>query len=227
MERKFNSISEEGKALVMEFMATVKGEVERKEIVAYVKEHISDKEKLSDGTMAGVIKMLTTSGELVVVSRGRYKKGIKLESLSVREKVLTLFHNFQRDLNKAATISVINVTKEDIEFCQKVSEISNEIESRLWALEDDTDVSETPEKAEPVKDTEKVEPVKATEKAEPAKGTEKVEPVKATEKAEPVKGTEKVETVKATEKAKPAKATEKAEPAKAKAKVEANKATPV
>lgn len=166
MERKFNSISEEGKALVMEFMATVKGEVERKEIVAYVKEHISDKEKLSDGTMAGVIKMLTVSGELVVVSRAKYKKGIKLESLSVKEKVLALFQNFQRDLNKAATVSVFNLTKEDIEFCQKVNEISNDIESRLWDLEEATDVTEpeTAEKAEPVKVTEKVEPAKATKK---------------------------------------------------------------
>lgn len=175
MERKFNSMSEEGKALVMEFMATVNGEVERKEIVAYVKEHISDKEKLSDGTMAGIVKSLTISGELVVVSRARYKQGVKLENLSVKEKVLTLFENFQRDLNKAATIRVIDLTKEDIDFCQRVSEISNYIESQLWKLEEGTEVSEQ-------ETSKKVEPVKATEKVGPAKATGKVEAVKATTK---------------------------------------------
>ena len=166
METKFNSMTEEGKALVMEFMATVNGEVERKEIVAYVKEHISDKEKLSDGTMAGIVKSLTISGELVVVSRARYKQGVKLENLSVKEKVLTLFENFQRDLNKAATIRVIDLTKEDIDFCQRVSEISNYIESQLWKLEEGAEVSEqeTSKKVEPVKATEKVEPAKATTK---------------------------------------------------------------
>lgn len=69
MEKKFNSISEEAKALINEFMATVTGEVERKEIIAYVKGHISDKEKASDGVLAGAVKMLTSSGELVVVNR--------------------------------------------------------------------------------------------------------------------------------------------------------------
>ena len=173
MERKFNSMSEEGKALVMEFMSTVNGEVERKEIVAYVKEHISDKEKLSDGTMAGIVKSLTISGELVVVSRARYKQGVKLENLSVKEKVLTLFENFRKDLNKAATVRVIDLTKEDIDFCQRVSEISNYIESQLWKLEEGTVEQET---------TKKVEPAKATEKVEPAKATGKVEAVKATTK---------------------------------------------
>lgn len=169
MEKKFNSISEEGKALVMEYMATTSGmEVERKEIVAYVKDHISNKEKLSDGVMAGCIKMLTASGELVVVNRARYKKGMKMENLSLKEKVLALFNGFQKDLNKAVTVNVFDLTDSDMEFCRKVNELSNEIESRLWQLEEAGESKEETE-AEPVKATvkeekPKAEPVKATTK---------------------------------------------------------------
>lgn len=148
MEKKFNSISEEGKALVMEFMATVNGaECERKEIVAYVKNNISNKDTLSDGIMAGCIKMLTASGELVVVNRARYKKGVKLESLSLKDKVLTLFNGFQKDLNKALTVNVFDLTDADMALCRKINELSNEIESKLWELE------ETEETQEPVKTT--------------------------------------------------------------------------
>lgn len=136
MEKKFNSISEEVKALVMEFMATVEGECERKEIVSYVKERIGNKETLTDGIMAGGIKMLTASGELVVVNRARYRKGVKMESLSIREKVLALFNGFQKDLNKAVTVNVFDLTDDDMAFCKKVNELSNEIESRLWKLEE-------------------------------------------------------------------------------------------
>lgn len=146
MEKKFNSISEEVKALVMEYMATVEGDVERKEIVAYVKENISNKETLTDGIMAGGIKMLTASGELVVVNRARYKKGVKLESLSLREKVLALFNGFQKDLNKAVTVNVFDLTDTDLAFCKKVNELSNEIESKLWELEEVAEPAKTPAK---------------------------------------------------------------------------------
>lgn len=158
MEKKFNSISEEGKALVMEFMATVKGDIERKEIVAYVKEHISNKETLTDGIMAGCIKMLTASGEIVVVNRARYKKGVKLESLSLREKVMALFNGFQKDLNKAVTVNVFELTEADLAFCKKVNELSNEIESKLWELE------EVAEQKEPEPTNTEPEPAKAPAK---------------------------------------------------------------
>lgn len=158
MEKKFNSMSDEGKALVMEFMNTVEGEVERKEIVAYVKENISDKSKLSDGIMAGVIKMLTATGEIVVVNRARYKKGTKLESLTLREKVLALFNGFQKDLNKAVTVNVFDLTDSDLAFCKQVNELSNEIESKLWELE------EVVEQTEPEPPHTEPEPAKAPAK---------------------------------------------------------------
>lgn len=150
MEKKFNSISEEVKALVMDFMATVNGECDRKEIVSYVRENISNKDTLTDGIMAGGIKMLTASGELVVVNRARYKKGMKLESLSLRDRVLALFSGFQKDLNKAVTVNVFDLTDSDLAFCKKVNELSNEIESKLWELEEAVTVMEKAE-AEPAK----------------------------------------------------------------------------
>ena len=91
MEKKFNSISEEVKTLINEFMETVNGECDRKDIVKYVKEHVQDISVVSDGIIAGSIKMLTASGALVVVSRARYKKGIKIDNLCLKEKVIALF----------------------------------------------------------------------------------------------------------------------------------------
>lgn len=145
MEKKFSSASEEVKALINEFMASVEGEVERKEIVAYVKSHINE---VSDGVLAGAIKVLTASGELVVVNRAIYKKGTKLESLTLREKVLALFNGFQKDLNKAVTVNVFDLTDTDLNFCKKVNELSNEIESQLWKLEEvvTVEVQEEPAK---------------------------------------------------------------------------------
>lgn len=144
MEKKFSSASEEVKTLINEFMASVEGEVERKEIVAYVKSHINE---VSDGVLAGAIKVLTASGELVVVNRAIYKKGTKLESLTLREKVLALFNGFQKDLNKAVTVNVFDLTDTDLNFCKKVNELSNEIESQLWKLEEVATVEVQPEPA--------------------------------------------------------------------------------
>lgn len=143
MEKKFNSISEEVKALVNEFMATVTGECDRKAIVKYVREHVSEKDNLTDGVMAGSIKMLTASGELVVVSRGRYKRGARIENLCLKEKVIALFEAFQRDLQKVCTVNLLGVSNEDMEFIQKVSALSNQLECDIWKLEE---VDEVPEK---------------------------------------------------------------------------------
>lgn len=158
MERKFNSISEEVKALVNEFMGTVKGECDRKEIVKYVKEHISNKDNARDTVLAGALKMMVTSGELVVVSRARYKKGVKMEQLGLKEKVVALFEAFQRDLQKACTVNLLGVSNEDMEFIQKVSALSNQLECDIWKLEESEElpitgekVKEEPKTAEPTK----------------------------------------------------------------------------
>lgn len=158
MEKKFNSISEEVKTLVNEFMATVKGECDRKDIVKYVKEHVQDRSVVSDGIIAGSIKMLTATGELVVVSRARYKKGIKIDNLCLKEKVIALFETFQRDLQKACTVNLLGVSNEDMEFIRKVSALSNQLECDIWKLEEGDEVpekegqvKEEPKAAEPTK----------------------------------------------------------------------------
>lgn len=166
MEKKFNSISEEAKALVNEFMGTVKGECDRKDIVKYVKEHISNKDTLSDGVMAGCIKMLTATGELVVVSRARYRKGVKIDNLCLKERVIALFEAFQRDLQKACTVNLLGVSNEDMEFIQKVSALSNQLECDIWKLEE---VDGVPEKE--VQDKEGPKAAEAVKKPEAKKET--------------------------------------------------------
>ena len=159
MEKKFNSISEEGKALVMEYMATVNGEVERKDIIKYIQNNISNKETLTLGIEAGIIKMLSASGELVAVSRGKYRKGIKMESLSLKVRVLNLFENFQKELDRACTVNLLKAADDDKEFIRKVGEISNQLEGAIWSLEEveETEVTEQAEEKKEVEEPEKKE----------------------------------------------------------------------
>ena len=159
MEKKFNSISEEGKALVMEYMATVNGEVERKDIIKYIQNNISNKETLTLGIEAGIIKMLSASGELVAVSRGKYRKGIKMESLSLKVRVLNLFENFQKELDRACTVNLLKAADDDKEFIRKVGEISNHLEGAIWSLEEveETEVTEQAEEKKEVEEPEKKE----------------------------------------------------------------------
>lgn len=148
MEKKFNSISEEGKALVMEYMATVEGEVERKDIIKYIQNNISNKETLTVGIEAGIIKMLSASGEIVAVSRGKYRRGVKIEGLSLRVRVLNLFDNFQKELDRACTVNLLKAADDDKEFIRKVGEISNQLEGAIWALEEMEEEPEVPAKVE-------------------------------------------------------------------------------
>ena len=69
------SLSEEGKDVIRGYMENGK-EYDRKELVAAIKERAERKDEMTEGVIAGVIKMLTASNEIMVVSRGRYKKGI-------------------------------------------------------------------------------------------------------------------------------------------------------
>lgn len=156
MEKKFNSLSDEGKALVMEYMSTVEGTVERKDIIKYIQNNISDKANLTLGIEAGIIKMLSASGELVAVSRGVYRRGIKMESLSLRAKVMNLFENFQKELDRACTVNLLKAADDDKEFIRKVGEISNMLEGAIWSLED-VEEKEVPVQAEEKKENEEPE----------------------------------------------------------------------
>lgn len=157
MEKKFNSISEEGKALVMEYMATVEGEVERKDIIKYIQNNISNKSTLTLGIEAGIIKMLGASGELVAVSRGKYRKGIKMESLSLKVRVLNLFENFQKELDRACTVNLLKAADDDKEFIRKVGEISNQLEGAIWSLEEVEEPEVLAEEKKEIEEPEKKE----------------------------------------------------------------------
>lgn len=157
MEKKvYGSMTEEVKALINDFMATVEGgECERKEIVAFIKEHISNKETLTDGVVAGAIKIMVANNELVVVQRARYKKGVKAENQSMKEKVIALLENFQKDLSKVTTVSLMEVSSSDIEFIKKINEISNQLESEIWKLDEVAEDKTEQATAEPEKENKK------------------------------------------------------------------------
>ena len=155
---RFNSITEEVKELIDRYMENGKT-YERKELVQFIRENIQNKETLTDGIIAGAIKIKGLDGSLVTVARGVYRKGIKLENLTMRERVMAILDDFQKDLNKACTANLLNVTDEEVGFIRKVNELSNEIESRIWKMEESTvqkaEEPVGPEKAE-------VKPGKAT-----------------------------------------------------------------
>ena len=75
-------------------------EYDRKELVAEIKEKAERKEEMTDGVIAGAIKMLTASGEMEVVTRGKYKKGIAGKDQNMQERVTALFHKFKTELDK-------------------------------------------------------------------------------------------------------------------------------
>lgn len=136
MEKKFNSPTEEGKVLVREFMSTVEGSVERKEIINYIRGHITDKGTLTTGIEAGIIKIMSANGELVSTGHGLYKYSDKQETLSLQDRILKMFETFQADIDKACTVNLLKVSEEDRKFIEKIGEISNQLMESIWLLED-------------------------------------------------------------------------------------------
>ncbi len=93
------SLSEIAKEVIRGYMENG-NEYDRKELVAAIKEGAERKEEMTDGVIAGAIKMLTASGEIMVVARGRYKKGVAGKDQNMQERVTALFHRFKADLDK-------------------------------------------------------------------------------------------------------------------------------
>ena len=73
-EKMFTSKTAEVKSLIAAFMGQVQEEAERKNIVEYVQTHIEN--SVTDGVIAGAIKMMTADGEIYPVRRGCYVKGV-------------------------------------------------------------------------------------------------------------------------------------------------------
>ncbi len=129
------SLSEEGKEVIRGYMEFGK-EYDRKELVGAIREKAERKEEMTDGVIAGVIKMLTASNEIMVVARGRYKKGLPGREQNMQEKVTFLFHRFKADLDKMCMVNALNLKEEDLKFIRKLNEISNNLEASIWELED-------------------------------------------------------------------------------------------
>ena len=94
----FRSTTEEVKHLIMMFMGTEEKEVERRVLVKHIKENLKDNPSLTDGVIAGAIKILVNSGELIVVHRGCYKKGMVKVPLSPLEQICQVCIRFNHSL---------------------------------------------------------------------------------------------------------------------------------
>lgn len=129
------SLSEIAKDVIRGYMENG-NEYDRKELVAVIKEKADRKEEMTDGVIAGAIKMLTASGEIVVIARGKYKKGTVGKEQNMQERVTLLFRKFKADLDRMCMVNALNLKEEDLQFISKLNEITNNLEASIWELED-------------------------------------------------------------------------------------------
>ena len=54
----------------------------------------------------------------------------------MQEKVVALFQKFKGDLDKICMVNALNLKEEDFRFISMLNEISNNLESSIWTLED-------------------------------------------------------------------------------------------
>ena len=135
MSKMVRTLSEEAKNIIRSFVEFGR-EYDRKELVAEIKEKAERKEEMTDGVIAGAIKMLTASNEIMVVARGKYRKGNPAGNQNMQEKVVALFQKFKGDLDKICMVNALNLKEEDFRFISMLNEISNNLESSIWTLED-------------------------------------------------------------------------------------------
>ena len=109
----FRSTTEEVKHLIMMFMGTEEKEVERRVLVKHIKENLKDNPSLTDGVIAGAIKILVNSGELIVVHRGCYKKGMVKVPLSPLEQICQVCIRFNNSLEKACTVNAMELSDKE------------------------------------------------------------------------------------------------------------------
>lgn len=177
------SLSEIAKEVIKGYMENG-DEYDRKELVAAIRERAERKEEMTDGVIAGAIKMLTASGEIMAVAKGRYKKGAAGKDQGMLEKVMLLFHRFKADLDKMCMVNALNLKEEDLQFIRKLNEISNNLEASIWELEDFGKEKET-SGAEEAPEVQKEESEKEGEKPEKEYTPEKKGSGNKKEKKEP------------------------------------------
>ena len=136
-EKMFTSKTAEVKSLIAAFMGQVQEEAERKDIVEYVQTHIEN--GVTDGVIAGAIKMMTADGEIYPVRRGCYVKGVGKAKSTTFEKIYNVCRRFQLDLDRACTFNMLELTDAEKSIYPQVQELSeqlrDEVRTSTYALE--------------------------------------------------------------------------------------------
>lgn len=136
-EKMFTSKTAEVKSLIAAFMGQVQEEAERKDIVEYVQTHIEN--GVTDGVIAGAIKMMTADGEIYPVRRGCYVKGVGKAKSTTFEKIYNVCCRFQLDLDRACTFNMLELTDAEKSIYPQVQELSeqlrDEVRTSTYALE--------------------------------------------------------------------------------------------
>lgn len=136
-EKMFTSKTAEVKSLIAAFMGQVQEEAERKDIVEYVQIHIEN--GVTDGVIAGAIKMMTADGEIYPVRRGCYVKGVGKAKSTTFEKIYNVCRRFQLDLDRACTFNMLELTDAEKSIYPQVQELSeqlrDEVRTSTYALE--------------------------------------------------------------------------------------------
>ena len=136
-EKMFTSKTAEVRSLIAAFMGQVQEEVERKDIVEYVQTHIDN--GVTDGVIAGAIKMMTADGEIYPVRRGCYVKGVGKAKSTTFEKIYNVCRRFQLDLDRACTFNMLELTDAEKSIYPQVQELSeqlrDEVRTSTYALE--------------------------------------------------------------------------------------------
>ena len=121
----FTSRTAEVRNLVTEFMGQVQTEVERKDIVGYVQAHVEN--EVTDGVIAGAIKMMTADGEIVPVRRGVYVKGAGKAKATTFEKIYNVCRKFQIDLDRVCTFNMLELTEAEKSVYPQVLDLSERL----------------------------------------------------------------------------------------------------
>lgn len=130
----YSSKTAEVKAIIRAFMADQDGAVERRQIT----ECVTDQIDVTDGVIAGAIKMMTLSGELMVPRRGIYERGTEKAKALAFEKIYNVCKRFEHDLNRVCTFNMLELTDAEKhvypEFNGVLTRLRGDVQSNMLEL---------------------------------------------------------------------------------------------
>lgn len=133
---RFTSRTSEVKALISAFMAEQEAPVERKAIAEYVLEHVET--EVTDGVIAGAIKMMTASGEIYPCQRGLYERGTKKAKANTFERIYNICKRFDAELEKGCTFNMLELTAEEklvySDFSESTLKLRNNVRESMLEL---------------------------------------------------------------------------------------------